>query len=90
MAVNPEHVKEMIEKALPGAQVVVDDPMQDGDHLQATVVSDLFEGKGLLAQHQMVFKPLQEMLKASLHALQVKTYTPSQWEKTKQGGSASS
>lgn len=83
MAVNPEHVKSMIEQALPGAQVTVDDPMRDGDHLQAVVVSALFEGKGLLAQHQMVYKPLQDALKDKLHALQLKTYTPAQWEKSK-------
>lgn len=83
MPVDPRLIKELIEKALPGALVAIDDPMQDGNHLQATVVTDLFEGKGLLAQHKMVYEPLQEALKGDLHALQLKTYSKSQWEQTK-------
>ncbi len=81
MAVNPHIIKQLIEQALPGALVAVDDPMNDGDHLQATVVSELFAGKPLLKQHQMVYEPLKEPLAGALHALQLKTYTPEQWEK---------
>lgn len=73
-------VKSMIEKALPGAKVTINDLVGDGDHLQATVVSDLFEGKGLLQQHQMVYAPLKGHVGEQLHALALKTYTPEQWK----------
>lgn len=75
-------VKEAIEKALPGSKVDVIDLVGDGDHLQATVIAPQFEGLGLLKQHQLVFAPLKETLKADLHALALKTYSPSQWEKS--------
>ena len=81
MPADPQQIKEMIQKALPGAQVTIDDPMGDGDHLQAVVVSELFRGKGLLEQHQMVYGALKDILKEQLHALALKTYTPEQWEK---------
>ncbi len=81
MAVHPQQVKEIIEKALPGAEVIVEDPMGDGDHLQAVVISNLFEGKKLLQQHQMVFTPLKAVFNENLHALALKTYTPEQWSK---------
>jgi len=71
----------MIESALPGSQVVVEDTVGDGDHLQAIVVSEQFQGKTLLQQHQMVYGPLREALKEKLHALGLKTYTPEQWKK---------
>src|SRR3990167_8305207 len=55
MPMNPRQVEELISKELPGCEVTVQDLVGDGDHLQAVVVSSLFEGKGLLEQHQMVY-----------------------------------
>jgi acid stress-induced BolA-like protein IbaG/YrbA len=81
MPIDPKIVQNLIEKSLPGAQVAVQDLAGDGDHLQAVVISTLFEGKGLLEQHQMVYAPLKEALKEQLHALALKTYSPQQWEK---------
>ena len=81
MPMNPRDIKRMIESALPGSQVVVEDTVGDGDHLQAIVVSEQFQGKTLLQQHQMVYGPLREALKEKLHALGLKTYTPEQWKK---------
>ncbi len=77
---DTREIQGLIEKALPGSTVVVEDRVGDGDHLQAIVVSNLFEGKTLLQQHQMVYNPLKETLKEKLHALGLKTYTPEQWK----------
>lgn len=79
MAVNLQTVQELIVKALPGAEVKVTDLVGDGDHLEATVISDLFSGKTLLQQHQMVYSALGGILKENLHALALKTYTREQW-----------
>ena len=81
MPMNTTEIQQIIEKALPGAHVEVQDMVGDGDHLQALVISELFEGKTLLQQHQMVYGPLRETLKEKLHALGLKTYTPEQWKK---------
>lgn len=81
MPINPKELEIIIKNSLPGSEVRVDDLVGDGDHLQAIVVSNLFEGKTLLEQHQMVYAPLRETLKEQLHALALKTYTPEQWKK---------
>lgn len=81
MPMPPKEIETMILNALPGAEVVVEDLVGDGDHLQAIVISDLFQGKTLLEQHQMVYKALKETLKEQLHALALKTYTVEQWKK---------
>ncbi len=81
MPMSPKEIETMILNALPGAEVVVEDLVGDGDHLQAIVISDLFQGKTLLEQHQMVYKALKETLKEQLHALALKTYTVEQWKK---------
>ncbi len=80
MPMEPREIQDLIEKALPQSKVIVEDTVGDGDHLQAIVVSNLFEGKTLLQQHQMVYNPLKETLKEKLHALGLKTYTPEQWK----------
>ena len=78
-----EQVKEIIEKAVPASRAYVLDPMGDGEHLQAIVVSPSFEGLMLVKQHQMVMKPLKEALASSVHALALKTFTPAKWEEVR-------
>jgi acid stress-induced BolA-like protein IbaG/YrbA len=78
-----EDVQKIIERSIPQATVYVLDPMNDGRHLQAIVVSPVFAGVSLVKQHQMVMKPLQETLKDRLHALGLKTFTPEKWEEVK-------
>ena len=78
-----EDVQKIIERSIAGATVYVLDPMNDGRHLQAIVVSPAFKRVPLVKQHQMVMKPLQETLKDRLHALGLKTFTPERWEEVK-------
>ncbi|KRT65352.1 MAG: BolA family protein [Candidatus Dadabacteria bacterium CSP1-2] len=74
---NTKEIKVMIENAMPGSIVNVEG---DGTHFEAIVVSSEFEGKGLVDQHQMVYKVLGEAMKDRIHALSLKTYTPQQWK----------
>ena len=75
--ISPDQVKAMIEAQLPDAQVQVQDLTGGGDHYQVTVVSSLFEGKGLVKQHQMVYGALQQAMSSeAIHALALKTSTP--------------
>jgi len=78
-----EDVKKTIEDALEGATCYVLDPNNDGEHLQAIVISPAFEGKMLVEQHRMVMEPLKQALKESLHALGLKTFTPKKWNEVK-------
>ena len=57
--------------------------MNDGQHLQAFVVSPAFEGMMLIKQHQLVMKPLKEAMASAVHALALKTFTPDKWEQTR-------
>ena len=75
-----EEIKVMIENAMPGSMVIVEG---DGTHFQAIVVTSEFEGKGLLEQHQIVYKGIGEAMKDRIHALSLKTYTPDQWKRTR-------
>ena len=78
-----EDIKQIIEKNVPHSTAYVLDPMNDGQHLQAFVVSPTFEGMMLIKQHQMVMAPLKKAFESSVHALGLKTFTPQKWEMVK-------
>ncbi|MBD2040850.1 BolA family protein [Microcoleus sp. FACHB-672] len=78
--VSPDRVEAMIKAQMPDAQVLVQDLTGGGDHYQVTVVSSLFEGKGLVQQHQLVYGAVREAMSTeAIHALALKTYTPQSW-----------
>ena len=52
----------------------------DGTHFEAVIVSPAFEGKRMVAQHQLVYSALGDRMRAEIHALGMKTYTPTQWQ----------
>lgn len=68
-------VENIIRETLADAKVEINDLTGTQDHLGITIISDAFEGKGLLQQHRMVMDILKEKLKSELHAVQLKTLT---------------
>lgn len=51
----------------------------DGQHFEAVIVSSLFEGKRLVARHQMVYAALGDRMRAEIHALSMQTLTPAEF-----------
>lgn len=77
---NPETIKSMIESGMSTSYVHVEG---DGSHFNAVIVSDEFEGKLPVDRHKLVYDVLGDAMKEQIHALSMKTLTPSQWEKQK-------
>jgi stress-induced morphogen len=79
---NANEVAELIESGLDDADVTVSQPrgVHDEDHLAATVVSPAFDGKTLVEQHQMVYDTLGDHMTTDIHALELKTYTPDEYD----------
>ena len=76
-------IEEKIKQSLKTVFVEVVD-LRGGDHIQAIVVSPDFEGKTLIEQHKIIYDILSEEMKSNeIHALTLKTYSPSRWEKIK-------
>lgn len=79
---SPDEIRSALDKAMPASTIDIRDLTGGGDHFQVVIVSSLFEGKGLVDQHQMVYAALREALgNERIHALALKTYTPDQWER---------
>ena len=54
-------------------------PPGSESHFKVVVVSDAFEGKNLVARHQLVYRLLEEELREKIHALALHTYTKQDW-----------
>ena len=76
MAMQADHITQLICAALSDAQVHIHALVDDGDHYAVTVISSLFVGKSRVQQHQMVYQALQGYVGGQLHALSVTTKTP--------------
>jgi stress-induced morphogen len=77
MAMAAHEIEKLIKETFPDAEVSIDDLAGDGDHYAATVVSEAFRGKSRVQQHQMVYDALKGHMGGLLHALALKTQTPS-------------
>jgi len=71
-----QELKSLLQAAFPGARIDVASP--DDVHFQAVVESDSFAGKPTLARHRMVYAALGERMGGEVHALSLRTLTPSE------------
>ena len=79
-----EQVKERIETGIPDSKCFVNEFSGGTDHYAVAVVSELFEGKTLLTRHRMIMDLFKsEMATEEVHALTIKAFTNTQWEKEK-------
>ena len=73
---TPEQVKSYISEKLSCTHLEVEG---DGQHFYATIVSSEFAGKRLVQRHQMVYAALGDRMKAEIHALSIKAFTPDEF-----------
>ena len=75
---DAQKVKQLIEQGM--ACDYVEIAGDDGVHFTGIVVSPAFEGKPRVRQHQTVYATLGALMGNEIHALQLQTYTPLQWQ----------
>jgi acid stress-induced BolA-like protein IbaG/YrbA len=80
--IDPEQIKRWIAESLACEHLQVDG---DGHHFEAVIVSPAFRGKSRVQQHQLVYAALGERMRAEIHALSMKTYTPEDWREASRG-----
>ena len=51
----------------------------DGQHFEAVIVIPQFTGKNRVQQHQLVYLTLGARMRAEIHALSMRTFTPEGW-----------
>jgi acid stress-induced BolA-like protein IbaG/YrbA len=75
MLPTPDQVKSYIEQGIACQFIAVEG---DGQHFFATIVSSEFEGLRLVQRHQKVYGALGDRMKAEIHALSFKAFTPAE------------
>jgi acid stress-induced BolA-like protein IbaG/YrbA len=79
--ISTADIESLIVASLPGAKVEVQDPNRDGQHFAAIVIAEQFNGLTTIKQHRLVNDALKQHLDSgAIHALQLKTYSPEQWQ----------
>ena len=73
---SAQDLKQRIEAAIPGARAEVQDTTGGGDHFSATVVAPAFEGLSRIEQHRLVYEVFGAEVGGAIHALALKTQTP--------------
>lgn len=77
MLPTPEDIKKYISAGLTCDHLEV---TGDGAHFEAVIVSPAFEGKRLIARHQLVYAALGDRMRDEIHALSMKTLTPDEFK----------
>ena len=80
--IDPQQIKGWIAEGIACEHVQVEG---DGHHFEAVIVSAAFRGKSRVQQHQLVYAALGERMRAEIHALSMKTYTPEDWQRAGRG-----
>lgn len=54
----------------------------DGSHFQVIAIGDLFADLSRVKKQQAIYAPLAEFINDNrIHALSIKTYTPTEWQR---------
>lgn len=70
-----EDIVAKIHQSIPDAQVELQDLTGTADHWKASIISDAFRGKSLLARQRMINAALSEELRGPIHALTMDVLT---------------
>ena len=73
---SADELRTRIEEALPGADVNVIDTTGGGDHFRAEIVSERFDGLTRIQQHKLIYDVFGDEVGGAIHALSIKTETP--------------
>lgn len=75
--VTPESIEQGIGAGLACEHIEV---VGDGQHFEAVVVSAAFDGKSRVQRHQLVYAALGDRMRQEIHALSMRTLSPSEWQ----------
>jgi stress-induced morphogen len=73
-------LEQQVAAAFPAARIEVADTTGGGDHFAMLVVSDRFAGLPVLRRHRLVYDALGDLMRAEIHALSLRTLTPTEHE----------
>lgn len=81
-----EEVKALVEQGMGNAEVRV---QGSGDRFEVLVIAAEFDGLSPVRKQQRVYACINERIAAGdIHAVEIRTYTPAEWDKAQRMGIA--
>ncbi|MFB6193925.1 MAG: BolA family protein [Halobaculum sp.] len=82
---DASEVAAAIEAGIPDARAEVTTPRApdeeyEDSHFAAVVVSPAFEGESIVDRHERVYDAVGDAMTDEIHALEITTYTPEEYE----------
>ena len=75
---HPDDIKTLLEAGLPACEVTV---TSEGGHYNILVIGEMFDGLRPVKKQQLVYAVLNPMIAdGSVHAVNIRTYTPAEWQ----------
>lgn len=75
---QPSEVKARLESRIEGCEFHI---QGEGCNFQVVAVGDIFTGLSPVKRQQLIYAALaEEIASGELHAVSIKTYTPTQWQ----------
>ena len=71
---NPEQITQLIQSAIPDADVSV--TSDDNVHFSAIIISSSFENLSLIDRHKVIYESLGDNMRQEIHALSIDARTP--------------
>ena len=74
---SPEDVQTLLEKALPDCECQV---ATEGGHFNIVAIGEIFLNKRPVQRQQVIYGALKEQISSGeIHAVNMKTFTPDEW-----------
>ncbi|MBL4826664.1 MAG: BolA/IbaG family iron-sulfur metabolism protein [Spongiibacteraceae bacterium] len=78
-----DDVKKILQSHLPECEFTVSG---DGNHFDITAIGDVFDGLNAVKRQQLLYGGLsQQIADGSVHAVNMKTFTRTEWQQAKDG-----
>lgn len=75
---NIEEIRTLMTSTLDDCEIHLE---SEGNHLTVTVIGEIFAGKRAVQRQQQVYGILKEYIaEGTVHAVNMKLYTPSEWQ----------
>ena len=75
-----DDIKKRLEKKFCNDTIEVRDMTSNSNHFGVLVISNQFDSLSLIKRHQLIYSLFQDELTYEIHALQINTYTKSEWK----------
>ncbi|KFZ29021.1 cell division protein BolA [Pseudidiomarina atlantica] len=76
-----DDIKDLLSAALELDELIV---KVDGSHASITAVSEQFSDLSRVKKQQIIYAPLKDLIASGeLHAVSIKAYTPTEWQREK-------